>query len=121
MSITCRTVRSDPPGDPSRRGSWLPRRGSWSSQPVVWLGALVFAASIAGCIGLIIVSARYDDVPVPTHRRVFGVPTQQPAWSLPSGSGGRDHGRAGLATEVPAADAHRMPGIVVPGGHILQP
>jgi len=56
-----------------------PRRASWHAQPVVWLGILVFAASLAGCLWLIFVGARYDDAPVPTTRQVFGVPTQQPA------------------------------------------
>ena len=55
-----------------------PHRGSWYSQPVVWLGIVVFAASIAGCIGLIVVGARYDDASIPTSHRVFGVPTQRP-------------------------------------------
>jgi hypothetical protein len=54
-----------------------PRRGSWHSQPVVWLGIAIFTASLAGCLWLIVVSARYDDARLPTRHQVFGVPTQQ--------------------------------------------
>lgn len=39
-------------------------RERWYSLPVVWLGAAIFLASIAGCIGLIISASRYPDEPV---------------------------------------------------------
>ncbi len=69
MSTTSRT-----PETPLRAESrW---RSSWYGQPVVWLGIGLFAASIAGCIWLIVVSARYDDQPLPTDGRVFGIPVQ---------------------------------------------
>lgn len=52
------------------------RHGAWYRQPVVWLGTLVFAASIAGCIWIIVVGVRHADVPVDTaHGSVFGVPS----------------------------------------------
>lgn len=70
-STICRTVGKHPLDDP-------PRRGSWYSQPVVWLGIAVFAASIAGCVWLIVVGARYDDARLPVRHHVFGVPAQQP-------------------------------------------
>lgn len=70
-STICRTVGKHALGD-------SPRRGSWYSQPVVWLGIAVFAASIAGCIWLIVAGARYDDARLPVSHRVFGVPAQQP-------------------------------------------
>ncbi len=54
-----------------------PRRGSWYSQPVVWLGIAVFAASLAGGVWLIVLGARYDDARIPTSHQVFGVPAQQ--------------------------------------------
>lgn len=69
MSITSRTAATPPAAEPQRRGSWY-------TQPVVWLGIALFAASIAGCLWLIVVSARYDDQPLPIDGRVFGVPTQ---------------------------------------------
>ncbi|HMM51711.1 MAG TPA: hypothetical protein PKD87_08855 [Burkholderiaceae bacterium] len=64
-------MQARPPAEPRRRGSWL-------TQPVVWLGIAVFVASIAGSIWLIVASARYDDedARLPTGRQVFGVPSQ---------------------------------------------
>lgn len=70
MSIICRTVEMRPRGSPSRRESWY-------SQPVVWLGVAVFAASLAGCVWLIVLGARDDDSRIPTSHQVFGVPAQQ--------------------------------------------
>ena len=51
------------------------RAGSaWYHQPVAWLGIVVFVASLAGCVWLITVSARYADTPLATSHAVFGVP-----------------------------------------------
>ena len=51
------------------------RAGSaWYHQPVAWLGIAVFVASLAGCVWLITVSARYADTPLATSDAVFGVP-----------------------------------------------
>jgi hypothetical protein len=36
----------------------------WYRPPVVWLGAAILLASIAGCIGLITSASRYPDEPV---------------------------------------------------------
>lgn len=72
MSSICPNADMQPRSD-------SPRGGSWYSQPVVWLGIAVFAATLAGCIYLIVVSAEYDDASLPSGHRVFGVPTQQPA------------------------------------------
>ena len=48
---------------------------AWYHQPVLWLGLAVFVASLAGCVWLIVVSARYADTPLDTSSRaVFGVP-----------------------------------------------
>jgi hypothetical protein len=61
---------------------------AWYRQPVVWLGALVFVASIAGCVWLIMAGMRHADTPVATSRaNVFGVPASphrapQPATSV---------------------------------------
>jgi len=54
------------------------RRGSWYSQPIVWLGIAVFAVSLAGCIWLIAVSANHDEARIPAGHRVFGVPVREP-------------------------------------------
>lgn len=57
-----------------------PQRVAWYQVPVVWLGIAVFAASIAGCVWIIAVSAQYRDepLPVPVHS-VLGVPAQSNA------------------------------------------
>jgi hypothetical protein len=51
------------------------RHIAWYRLPVVWLGILIFAASIAGCIWIIVVSSQYRDhaLEVPAHS-VLGVP-----------------------------------------------
>jgi hypothetical protein len=60
---------------------------AWYRQPVVWLGVLVFVASIAGCVWIITVGIRHADTPVATSRaNVLGVPASphrapQPATS----------------------------------------
>ncbi|MGE0582759.1 MAG: hypothetical protein AB7P31_11600 [Steroidobacteraceae bacterium] len=41
-------------------------QAAWYRQPVVWLGALLFAATIAGCIAMIVLGARHDDEALPT-------------------------------------------------------
>ena len=41
---------------------------AWSRQPVVWLGAAILAASILGCVVMIVVALRFPDPPVDTHR-----------------------------------------------------
>jgi hypothetical protein len=53
------------------------RRRSWWTQPIAWLGILVLAASLTGCIWLILVAARYGDARTPSGHQVFGVPLQQ--------------------------------------------
>jgi len=48
---------------------------AWYRQPVLWLGAFVFVASLAGCVWLIVVSVRYADTPLTTGTHaVLGVP-----------------------------------------------
>jgi hypothetical protein len=49
--------------------------GAWSRQPVVWLGALILAASIAGCVVMIVLALRFADAPVDADgSRVMNVP-----------------------------------------------
>lgn len=49
--------------------------GAWYRQPLLWLGAVIFVASLAGCVWMIVLGARHADVPVPTHHTgVFDVP-----------------------------------------------
>lgn len=48
--------------------------GRWYRQPIVWLGIAVFIASMAGCVWIIVASARSADIPLETSHTVFGVP-----------------------------------------------
>ncbi len=48
--------------------------GRWYRQPILWFGIAVFVASIAGCVWIIVASARSADIPLPTSHTVFGVP-----------------------------------------------
>jgi hypothetical protein len=58
---------------------------AWYRQPVLWLGAAIFAASLAGCVWLIVLGARHADAPVDTAtpHAVLGVPTHAPARPAP--------------------------------------
>jgi hypothetical protein len=38
--------------------------GAWYRQPVLWLGAAILAASLAGCVWMIVLGARHADVPL---------------------------------------------------------
>jgi len=42
------------------------RRSAWYRQPVLWLGAVLFAASLAGCVWMIVLGARHADEPLET-------------------------------------------------------
>jgi hypothetical protein len=48
----------------------------WFRQPVLWLGALIFLASLVGCIATIVLAWRHADAPVETTGgSVMRVPT----------------------------------------------
>lgn len=54
--------------------------GAWSRQPVVWLGALILAASIVGCIVMIVLAFRFADAPIHTEGgHAMNVPLQRSA------------------------------------------
>ncbi len=60
-------------------------RACWYRQPVLWLGALLFAASLAGCVWMIVLGARHDDPPVAVAGgSVFKVPLAAPAAPPPT-------------------------------------
>ncbi|RAO76313.1 hypothetical protein CA260_11550 [Dyella jiangningensis] len=48
---------------------------TWYRQPIVWLGAMLFLASLAGCVWMIVLGARHADEPVDAPHAVFGVPS----------------------------------------------
>ena len=47
---------------------------AWYRQPVLWLGVLIFAGSLAGCVWMIVLGANHADTPLDTSHTVFGVP-----------------------------------------------
>ncbi|HEX7114558.1 MAG TPA: hypothetical protein VF193_05465 [Steroidobacter sp.] len=52
--------------------------GRWYQQPVLWLGLAILLASLAGCISLIVLGARYGEEPFPVEtERLLKVPTSQ--------------------------------------------
>lgn len=54
--------------------SLIPQDQRWYRQPIIWLGIVIFAATLAGCILLIIYSMRYADEPVDTSGPSFRMP-----------------------------------------------
>lgn len=52
----------------------MPSSTRWYRQPIVWLAAVLFAASLAGCVWLIVMAQRYGDPALPTDEVVFKVP-----------------------------------------------
>lgn len=50
--------------------------GRWYRQPILWLGAAIFFASLAGCISMVVLGSRHADEPVPVHsEQLFKMPT----------------------------------------------
>lgn len=58
-------------------------RSAWYRQPVLWLGIVVLAGSLAGCVWLIVLGLRHADEPLTTGGQVFKVPVSQPAPARP--------------------------------------
>lgn len=83
MSIPSRTTLA--PADEAASGDL---REAWHRQPIVWLSSAVFAASIAGCIWLIVVAERNVDPPLQIEslqilKMPLTRPTSPPAASSP--------------------------------------
>lgn len=38
----------------------------WYKLPILWLGAAILFASIAGCVLMVVLGSRYPDEPLPT-------------------------------------------------------
>lgn len=54
----------------------------WYNTPVLWLGIVLFAASLAGCVLMIVLGARHDDVALPTAGgEIMKMPLARPATS----------------------------------------
>lgn len=53
---------------------------AWWRQPVAWLGVAIFAASIAGCVLMIVLAERDKDEALPTAgKQVLSVPLARSA------------------------------------------
>ena len=61
-----------------------PHSAAWHRQPVLWLGVLVFIASLLGCIQMIVLGGQQADIPLETGRTILGMPA--PATTAPSPS-----------------------------------
>lgn len=52
---------------------------AWYRQPIIWMGAAVLAASIAGCVWLIVVAERHADPPLPiVGMQILKMPLKRP-------------------------------------------
>lgn len=52
----------------------------WHRLPIAWLGVAIFIASIAGCIGVIVLASRYPDEPLPVGgERLLQIPATRAA------------------------------------------
>ena len=52
---------------------------AWWRQPVLWLGAAILLASLAGCIVMLMLAARHADAPLPkAGAEILRVPIGRP-------------------------------------------
>lgn len=59
--------------------------GRWYQQPILWLGLAILLASLAGCVSLIVLGARYGEEPFPVEaERLLKVPTSHSTDSRPT-------------------------------------
>ncbi|HVC16641.1 MAG TPA: hypothetical protein VNE18_04985 [Rhodanobacter sp.] len=58
----------------SPRSNPVAAASAWYRQPVLWLGAAVFIASLAGCVWMIVLGMRHADTPLDTPHKIFDVP-----------------------------------------------
>lgn len=50
----------------------------WYRVPVLWLGIALFGASLAGCIGMIVLASQYSDEPAAASgERLLKMPTSR--------------------------------------------
>ena len=84
MSTRFHTATHHRADEPRPRGA----RDAWYRQPIVWVAATVLAASIAGCVWLIVVAERYADPPLPTGGlQILKMPLTRPAQPPPDAAG----------------------------------
>ena len=73
------------------RQSTLPRpqnRERWYRSPILWLGAAMFAASLAGCIVTILLALEHADTPLSVEgERLLNVPAAHAPYTAPAAAG----------------------------------
>ena len=80
---------------------------AWYRQPVLWLGAAIFAASLAGCIWTIVLGSRHADLPLDMTERphtLLDMPMHAPAREKQA------TGQQAGAKAAPSRDATGTPG-----------
>jgi hypothetical protein len=56
----------------------------WYQLPLAWLGIVIFAASLAGCVCIIVLAARYPDDSLPaSNEQLFKMPATRAAEDKP--------------------------------------
>lgn len=77
-SIICHIVKTQANNELAPSG----RDDAWYRQPILWLGAAIFTASLAGCAWMIMLALQNPDTVTQTpEHSVLGVPTHAPAAS----------------------------------------
>jgi len=57
---------------------------AWHRQPVAWLAAAIFVATLVGCIVTIVTASRHGDAPVDTGaKQLMAIPLAEPPASAP--------------------------------------
>ncbi|MCX7515030.1 hypothetical protein [Frateuria sp. STR12] len=83
------------------------RADAWYRQPVLWLGAVILVASLAGCIWTIVLSSRYADVPVEdAHPHTL---LDMPVHGADAAKAGAGSGKSARASDAAAGEPGRTP------------
>jgi uncharacterized membrane protein len=57
---------------------------AWHRQPVAWLAAAIFVATLAACIVTIVIALRHGDAPADTDaKQVMAIPLAKPPAAAP--------------------------------------
>ena len=80
---------------------------AWYRQPVLWLGAAILAASLAGCVWMIVLGSRHADLPLEMTRHPHTL-LDMPMHG--TGSGKPETGNASGPQDLPSQDAGGAPG-----------
>jgi hypothetical protein len=55
----------------------------WYQLPLAWLGIVIFAASLAGCLCMILLAQQYPDEQTPAADPLFKIPATREAEPTP--------------------------------------